>query len=151
MLKKRITVAVAAEIHDRLCELAEADGRNSSTVAEILLCHATLTCRDVSAFRSTLDKVRVQVQSKGKQKPSHSNPTLGRSGRGVIEAIKSVLLDARQRNSMYSVQEILAKVVARCGNASIVTIHQQLSRLPREQGFEIRKSRDGRVMRYAAA
>lgn len=103
------------------------------------------------------------VQLLNQAKPKHiarvERQVLGpgaepKSSRGVIAQIMVVLSDAKSNGTPVSADEILDKLCdtfpdrARAG--MLVTVRAQLSRLPKEKNFQIKKSREGGAMKYVA-
>lgn len=74
---------------------------------------------------------------------------------GIISSICAQLTTAKQKKTAVTAQEILAALSkqfpTRAAAGMLVTVRAQLSRLPNEKGFEINKTRDGRVVKYSAA
>lgn len=74
---------------------------------------------------------------------------------GVIASIMETLAHAKATEAMLTVNEIVGilqkKFPTRTAEGMTITVRSQLSRLPREKEFKVRKLRDGRVVRYAAA
>lgn len=74
---------------------------------------------------------------------------------GIIASIIEALDAAKKTKSMLTVDEIVEKLHKQFPNRPITgmatTVRAQLSRLPSEKEFKIKKLRDGRHVRYAAA
>src|SRR4051812_29762404 len=66
---------------------------------------------------------------------------------GVISDIMGELTKAKEKGTMVSTEQILSALARkhkdRDERGMLVTVRAQLSRLPREKGFDIDKARDG--------
>lgn len=74
---------------------------------------------------------------------------------GVIQTIMDILQVAKQQKQPVTVQEtaeiLKGMFPERYPEAMRTTVRVQLSRLPNERKFRIKKVRDGRNVRYSAA
>jgi hypothetical protein len=74
---------------------------------------------------------------------------------GIIATIMETLVKAKEKKGVVTVNDILDTLVknfpSRDRASMAITVRAQLSRLPREKDFDIKKVRDGRTVSYAAA
>ena len=124
-----------------LTQLATLDRRSPDSVAEILLRHALLDCRTIECLRLRVDSL-----------PDDQGglPSESRQNLGVIDTIMEILKEAKFKNHLLTVDEIHKEVVRRCGSGSRLTVLAQLSRLPTERNFKIKKIQTGKHHAFAA-
>jgi hypothetical protein len=139
-----VFLRVTEEDFRGLAKFAALDQRSVSAVATLLLRHALSQCQSVDSFRKILDS---RVSADQQVQPLTQEPV---QHRGVIRGLQQLLLEAKEQNCPLTSAELHAKLVERCGGASIVTVRAQINRMPTERAFPIQKFRDGSAVRYAA-